>query len=645
MRKLSPTLIWIFWVLFFFSGTQPLIADQPKVIHGSARSLAMGDATVGNPHKADAFFINPAGLTRVDRGQILFHVSDPFAYDFVSYAHPVVNAFRLAAGGSQLDYHGIQERTYGLAVGRAISERFAIGAEAHYITWDSLESSEKAGFGINFGALFKPDIIGQPDFGLVLANIPKSEPDAPLPPRVSTSKLEYGLSLPLLNKRLTISAGHELREEESPRVHVGGELNLATGAIGFFPSMALRAGLNHDEITFGSGFETSFVTIDLAYFNDEIQVSAIFEFGRSLHDRVNEYLVGGDNLYDAEKYNQALVAYERAREIDPTNPVIRLRIQKTIGMRYQRAGDFYKRGLQQFKQEEYARAIESWQRVLDFEADYPGVKERLADARKLQEEQIEEYFALAQQSLQDNHYLDAQGFVDKLKALDPQHTGVMVFEKELNDKREQAVHDRYQRSLVAYQQKKYEEAIQLAENALELNEDFAPALQLITDIKEQARDQEELEQHRRQISQLLNQARAAAQSADLNLAEQFYHEVLKESRGNKEARDALDRIMQQRRDSVDSLYVLAEEEYEAGNYRSAIRIIRDIKKALPDYHDATRLQIDCHYKLGVKYYTEGKYLASVQEWDEIIKLDPENGQAKEYRDRAQNKYDSLQKSE
>jgi len=125
-------------------------------------------------------------------------------------------------------------------------------------------------------------------------------------------------------------------------------------------------------------------------------------------------------------------------------------------------------------------------------------------------------------------------------------------------------------------------------------------------------------------------------------------EIAKEKKGKKE-----------RLEKAEVLYRDGLTHYNEGKINEAIKELQEAVKLNPQHMKAqdylarakekvaavskeeeekSRREImDKHYFQGIDYYAEGKFKKAIEEWDEVLRIDPEHKGAKEYIDKARDK--------
>jgi hypothetical protein len=139
-----------------------------------ARALAMGEAQATLAEDITAMFWNPAGLSQVDRIQVLLNHYDYIAdltYDYAGVAIPIPFVGTVGAFFSYLGMPDIERTTLqmpdgngemvsansfsaGFSYARALTDRFSIGGSAKYIR-ETIWHCHSSGFALDIGVLYR----------------------------------------------------------------------------------------------------------------------------------------------------------------------------------------------------------------------------------------------------------------------------------------------------------------------------------------------------------------------------------------------------------------------------------------------------------------------------------------------------------
>ncbi|MBN1620980.1 MAG: PorV/PorQ family protein [Endomicrobiales bacterium] len=320
-----------------------------------ARSLGMGKAFFAVCDDASATYWNPAGLTQLDRKEIMALHVNLFAdtsYDFLSYVHPTpklgvfgVNLTRLFSGGfekiaitfdsNKEDIIDIQtlgtfddsRMAFTTAYGKKIRENLSVGLAGKYIT-HTLDTSTN-GF-ITFDTTVLIDGINHKfanlklGFGIQnLLSTKFGDTDDKLPLIFRT-----GASHKFLRDKLLIAFDIDKNIRANMGWHLGAEywlINFASLRLGFEGEKGIR------ETTAGFGVKYKDYGIDYSFALHDLglshRISGSWRFGPSIiHDRdalVRRFVQEGIEAYRQGNFLLAIERIEAALDVDPTSKEVK----------------------------------------------------------------------------------------------------------------------------------------------------------------------------------------------------------------------------------------------------------------------------------------------------------------------------------
>ncbi|MBN1824104.1 MAG: PorV/PorQ family protein [Endomicrobiales bacterium] len=353
------------------SGGQP---GQFLAWGAGARSLGMGKAFYAVSDDASATYWNPAGLTQMDRRELMALHVNLFAdtmYDFISYVHPTpklgifgANLTRLYSGGFEkieISYDENKEdiidiRSVGTfddvqmalttAYGKRIKDNMSLGASAKYIT-HTLDTSTN-GF-ITFDVAVLVEGINHRfanlQLGFGVQNLLSSkfgDTDDVLP-----LILRFGASHPFLRNKLLLAFDLDKNLKANMGWHIGAEywvINFAALRIGFEGEQGIR------ETTAGFGVKYKDYGLDYSFALHDLglshRLSGSWRFGPSVTQNrealVRRYIQEGMEAYRQGNFLLAFSRLETALDVDPGNKDVKRmfsRIQVITGFLQAAAGE------------------------------------------------------------------------------------------------------------------------------------------------------------------------------------------------------------------------------------------------------------------------------------------------------------------
>lgn len=320
-----------------------------------ARSLGMGKAFFAVSDDASATYWNPAGLTQIDRREVMaLHVNlfADTAYDFISYVHPTpnlgvfgVNLTRLYSGGFEkieitfdntktdiidirnVGYFDDTQLALTAAYGKKIKENISAGVSMKYIS-HTLDSSTN-GF-ITFDTTLLIEGVNdrfkdlKAAFGIQnLLSTKFGDTDDKLP-----LIMRAGVSHPFLRKKLTVAFDIDKNLKANLGWHIGAEywlVNFACMRLGFEGEQGIR------ETSAGFGFKYKDYGLDYSFALHDLglshRISGSWRFGPSVSQNrdaiVRTLIQEGMAAYNKGSFLLALSKFESAIDIDPSNQDIK----------------------------------------------------------------------------------------------------------------------------------------------------------------------------------------------------------------------------------------------------------------------------------------------------------------------------------
>lgn len=292
--------------------------ESPFTLGAGARGMAMGRAFAALSGDASASFWNPAATASIDRSEfVAFHTSLFMGtnYDCLALSHPVgtLGVFSLSAGrlgtgditewdqyNRPIDTFSASDFLLGLSYGRAIGYGLATGLTVKGVGQEIGDNSGY-GFGLDLGFQYRPYFVKEMALGMSLRDL--IQPSMKLVSArdkyrtVSSGGMSYSRDF---SRNFGSTAAIELETipGRDTRYHLGLEA-------AFYKSYFLRAGYDHDALTFGAGVIYNFVKLDYGYENIDYlggshRISLGVSFGKSIA-KAREELIG--RAVEAERAN------------------------------------------------------------------------------------------------------------------------------------------------------------------------------------------------------------------------------------------------------------------------------------------------------------------------------------------------------
>ncbi len=579
-------------------GTQSVFS-----IGAGSRALGLGRSFVSIADDASSVYWNPATLRNVQQAQLMFMYMPVFGdftgadYVYFGAVYPTLNAGAFGAGfqriGAKFDAYdefssSLGEQSYSesqILITYAFERRskwvlgtLATGASFKIVS-QNVDPYSSTAPGVDVGFRWIPDAAPSFAIGVNLQDISGAEQKLAVDTDVTyrtimagagyTRRFDNGSALRLLFQV-------DMPEKADSRYHAGAEYE-------FSRYIALRAGYDEGNISFGFGVNVSAFGVDYAYLSrDEAGQSHPVTFsvgvGPTLDDKRRE-------ISDAEAEElQALIQQQYAT---------RVAASRTRALQYETEGDF-------------ASALDEWKIVLEFIPGDPEATEgeararqqllaaqaaatRNAENRAVLQTRFEQGLAF----YEDNNFARAMGEWQTILAIDSTHAGATDYRDRTQAKIDEAVSAHVQRA-----------------NELERNARYTEAIGDWNNV---------------QVYEPNNtEARAAI--------ERLRGRIESVSKDNEAA---------QRRLRIVTLYDDAITMYNQGDYQQALGNLDEVLRLKPDHEEAKRLRaqairkttpltdeekgrIRSLYLAGMQHFAKDEYAKAIEEWQKILEIDPTN---------------------
>lgn len=416
----------------------------------SARSLGMGRAHVAVADDASAVYWNPAGLSHLDRKDIVTMYSvlyENTGFGSFNYAQPTVDFGTFGIGlvnlrsdsydkrnnvGDKQGTFGTSETGFLLSHGVAVGESFAFGTTLKYIK-EQVDSYSDSGYGADFGGLWK----WRPNLHLGIAMHNVLAPELKLRnvsdkyPRDIRAGVKYQMS-----RKLMLVTDVNRTENRSSKISAGGEWS-------YSPSMALRLGINESEVTAGLGIKIGSLGIDYAFgFQDavggvkDLGASHRFGFHYSFGQKASDQEVSLRWQKRGQVYLLDLKSHMNAETFEVTDQLEKAVTGARQVIRHQgfiRPQDLYSaQGYISFFEGEYERSVQSLGEALVLDPQNDELSRHLEKARaQMTEGRTKEIVAFELKRVKElyekNDWKGTVKSCEKILSFRPDHTEAQVY--------------------------------------------------------------------------------------------------------------------------------------------------------------------------------------------------------------------------
>lgn len=178
---------------------------------------------------------------------------------------------------------------------------------------------------------------------------------------------------------------------------------------------------------------------------------------------------------------------KRIREIESKNLEEERREKNKI-----RLNIYFKQGMAYFESEEYGKAIEEWNKMLEIDADNELARQYIDTAKTENEQKILSLLTNAESFGRSRKFIEAISELNKARRMNPDERQITLIEQRINEYEKQMNFiELFQQGYTYYIQKAYQNAMISFKNALALQPNDAPVKKYYDDAEARANAREE----------------------------------------------------------------------------------------------------------------------------------------------------------
>ncbi len=365
---------------------------------------------------------------------------------------------------------------------------------------------------------------------------------------------------------------------------------------------------------------------------------------------------------DEKKYGKAIKTLREVLDINPDHEEAEDLIAKIKDKVKDEVERLYKEALKAFNKKDYYTARQKCEEALALDPEYDPVIELKMDidkilkeeelTRKKEEEKKLEAEALFEQGLE---YYKNENYLEAIKSFEKSYKLVKSKKtKEYLDKakkkwEEAKLLTKYKKEAEAhlklgislYKKKKIVEALKELEKAVNLDPQNQRANFYLSKVKKE---------YDQLVTKPLEEGKVYLREGKLGDAINSFKKVLKIDPEHKVAKIFLQKALSLAKTGIKSYLALAEKYYDQEQYIKALENYREVLKIEPENDDAKDGVEKCMKKLekkkeelfnqGVKLYENKKYLDAIKKFEEVLKIDPEHVYARKYLKKVKEEYEA-----
>ncbi len=603
MRRLALILAMLSTTLAFPSYGQDGGTESVFSLGAGARAFGLGNAYVSGADDPSALYWNPAALRNVPSAQLtgmympLFGDFTGATYSFVGGVYPTLSTGALGLGFMRVasTFDRYDEASHALGEGQYSESQFlvayafereskwwagklAIGSTLK-IASQTIDPFSSTASGLDLGFRYLPNFLSGIAIGINFQDLVGADHrlDAAADPAYQTLLAGAGYTKVLANgQAFRLMLQMDMPEQADSRMHFGGEWR-------FNRLVALRAGFDDGDISFGLGFQVSDYGLDYAFLSrDEAGSSHPISFTTSL----------GSSL---QEQRENIASQQEAREQE----AIRRTFEARVGSRRESARQLQANG-------DYQGAINEWNIVLEYVPDDAEAQSALEQARR---EIVSQQAASTRDAAK--------------RAI---------------------IQTRFDQGLRFYEGREYVRARSEWQAILGLDSTNVDAAQYLSDT--QAKINEAMSGHIRRAQQYEQENRLTEAIAEWNNVQAYDPNNARARAAVEAIRNRIQSVSQdyaaaQRRLRIVNLYDESLRLYNSGKYTRAVDNLEQVIRLEPSHEEAKKLlalskrkltpltdaekaEIRQLYLRGMQFFSQDDYAKAIAEWEKILAIDPTN---------------------
>jgi len=640
------------------SSAQYYGTELPFVLGSGARSSTMGVAGAAFDGDASVQYRNPSALSFLEWKQLAFFRTVLFdaksTYHSLSYAHPFLGYGTFGVNIMRLDVSGIEERNYSnqllsndlhnsqtrllLGFGRQISSSIAAGLNIK-IDNQSLGSFSGSGVGLDIGitAVQHPSIgryIKAFYEGLVIQNL--IEPSIKLDQEKVSDPMQFSLgfsSLSVIHNLHLLTSIDFVNPRYSPFT-----IRFAQ-ALSYGGHYSFRFGMDRISPTYGLGAGYKNLSFDYAYRSEDLgrnhRFSISVRFGSSLQEQktrirtslekevndrinkrmnefesrqINQALTKGDSLYYLGLYGEALQYFEAAMLWDPENEHAKDLSKKC------KFKSLLDQAESAFKAKDYGRALLFYKEGLEVipedstALDMIDLCNKEIAASQDLSDQIDRVLKTSIDYYAERRYAEALSGFEEVLRLDPGNKMAEEYKEKVSNNISAVVKQLTIDSRILMEKGNYKDALNLLNKAQVYQPDNLYIRNEMTRLKQELSKKQS--STRKPAKLVQKQTRIEKKPAvDSGMLEQKYNQGMKS--------------------------------FKNGDFEKAIRVFTEVWTADPSFHNVSDFLTKAYLFMGMRRYTEEKYVQAMDLWKKVLSIDPSNQKAIRYLKKTREEFEKL----
>ncbi|KAA3616533.1 MAG: hypothetical protein DWQ05_12445 [Calditrichaeota bacterium] len=350
----------------------------------------------------------------------------------------------------------------------------------------------------------------------------------------------------------------------------------------------------------------------------------------------------GKNAYKNSNYAAAERAFFAIKQVRPEHAEAKLYLHKIKEFYYNEAEKLFLRGLGYYNQKNYKMAVVSFEEALEKSQNHAESVKYLEKSRSMlawQTRETKSILAQANRFVRKDNFKKASELYQKILELDPQNQVAKNELRILKPKLKRYISRLILQGKTAFENKDYDLAKDYFEKANALDQS-REANYYLTKI---------IEVRRNRLDSDFNKAETAFSEKNWQKAISFYNRVLQQDETHTASRNKRKQAYQN--SDFDELLKSADEKIENSNYFEAYELYTALQERdsnntyIQAQVDTCRLylheEVELFFNSGISFFAGENYENAIKEWDAALRIDPNHAKSKEYKKKAEQRLKAL----
>ncbi len=365
-------------------------------------------------------------------------------------------------------------------------------------------------------------------------------------------------------------------------------------------------------------------------------------------ERIDIWIQSANEAFEQKEYKEAIDYARKILALDANNASAKSIIVKCNSniRKIERVEKLLEDGKLLLKDGRLKRAKKTWERALQIAPDHTELKKCLDDVvhRIKSKSQANNYFTRAQNAFKSGDFEKAVQFAMDCRKINPEHPGVdslvSKIEAKIREKKEsEAIR---KKALDALHNERFHDAVEFAKQLLERDPKSESAKKLLEEAQQGLRERSD------KLEDLLLKAEKAFEDRGYQQAIRFWEQALDLDPEQKDLPEKIETARKEmsRLEKIITLLEDSRKAFDEKRISESIELAKQVIEIDPENSQASGLLALAQSELdklsrvkaliseGESFFKNQKFKEAIETWENVFEIDPENHQAQDYIDAA-----------